>query len=214
MKKMITIVLAVAALAFTLPPAAQAAIDLPTAVGPYRVLFVTSMNPTADATVTMAELNAWVTVLAVASGLDAEAGRPGWYVLGATSTVDVFANTGLTQNGGVPIYLPTGVLFAADNANAWSIGAAGTIFDTNEYGVFGDSGTGSWTHTGLAYGPITAVGNELDAAAISMAGKDAGYNSWYGSGAHTWADGIDNGSILAISGVIDGPGAGTVLIIQ
>ena len=194
-------------------PVAQAGIVVPPPgeTGSYRIAFVTSVDPDTDSVAAnMTSLNAWVSGLAVASGLDAAtiaetgAGSPGWTVVGATSTVDVFTNTGLAATGGVPVYYADGVQFATDYANMWALGAVDP-FTTNEFGESTPSGTGTWNHTGLATSaglPITAVGNELDSAAISMGGKDAGYGSWYGTGANTWAGGIDNGSLIAISGVI------------
>jgi hypothetical protein len=204
---------AVAAIA----PTAQAAIALPDVgvVGDYRVIFVTSADPAADATVTMGELNTWVESLAVTSTLDAAAGSPGWSVVGATTLVDVFTNTGLAATGGVPVYYADGVLFATDNAALWALGAVDP-FNLNEFGESTPSGNGSWNHTGLATSaglPITAAGKELDSAAISMGGKDAGYGSWYGTGAHDWAGGIDNGSLVAISGVIDVPEPATMSLL-
>ena len=77
----------VAAVLFTIAPAAQAAIALPDpgVVGDYRVIFVTSTKPAADATVTMPEVNAFVAGVADGSGLSTAAGNPGWFAVGATS---------------------------------------------------------------------------------------------------------------------------------
>lgn len=153
----------------------------------------------------MALLNAFVTSRAQDTGAVDDGGALGttWSVVGATSTVDVFTNTGLAATGGVPIYLVDGTLAAADNAALWSLGGT-TLFDVNEFGNEATQGPGSWVHTGLESGgaaPITAVGAELDAANISHGGQDGGYNPWYGNG-DTWAGGIDNGSVFAISDVI------------
>ena len=58
-------------------------------------------------------------------------------------------------------------------------------------------------HTGLNSGPVTATGNELDAATMHHGGMDAGYNPWYGG--TTWHTGnINTTSLFAISGVIGG----------
>jgi hypothetical protein len=170
----------------------------PDVVGPHRLVFMTSVSPPADETVTMPELNAFVTDLAVASGLDAAAGSPGWSVVGATTTVDVLTNTGLTATGGVPIYLVDGTLFAADYTAFWT--PASAFLNVNELGVAG--GGKSEVHTGLESGPVTSV-NALDTALISHGGRDAGYNPWYGNG-DTWGGGINSTALFAISGVIGG----------
>jgi hypothetical protein len=217
MKKLKTLLALTAfAAATAFAPSAQAVIALPDASvdGPYRVIFVTSVSPASTDT-TMALLNTFVTGLAVTSGLDAAAiaetgaGSPDWFVVGATSTVDVFTNTGLADTGGVPIYLANststgGAPVALDNAALWSLGAT-TLFDVNEDGDEGTWGGGSWAHTGLeagVSGPVTSDGAELDSAAITHGGQDDGFNPWYGVAGETWAGGIDNGSLFAISGVI------------
>ena len=175
--------------------------------GPYRLVFVTSANPPADATVTMPELNAWVTGLAQATGAVDDGGALGttWSVVGATSTVNVFENTD-TEPGvdpDHPIYLVDGAKFADDYTDFWAVAVGSPHLNINELGGTG-GGTGSWAHTGLEAGPVTSA-NSLDTALISHGGLDAGYNPWYGVG-DTWAGGIDNGALFAISGVI-GDGA-------
>ena len=192
---------AVAAIA----PTAQADIALPDpgTVGDYRVVFVTSLKPTVAAD--MALLNPWVTSLAVDSGLDAAAGSPGWSVVGATTTVDVFTNTGLTQTGGVPIYLVDGTAFATDNVDFWAIGSNKTL-DINETGETGSFGTA--IHTGVNVGPVTYAGKELNSGgAVGHGGNDAGYVTWYGNG-ESWMGTFGDTSLFAISGVIGGGGGG------
>lgn len=192
---------AVAAIA----PTAQAGIALPDpgVVGDYRVVFVTSAKPTVTADMT--SLNAWVSGLAVTSGLDTAAGSPGWFVVGATTEVggDVFTNTGLTATGGVPVYLVDGTAFATDNADLWTIGD-GKVLNINETGETGSFGTA--IHTGLNEGPVTYAGKELDSGGnVGHGGNDAGYGTWYGNG-DDWMGAFGNTSLFAISGVISGGG--------
>ncbi len=222
MKKLITM-LAVLGMVFALAPAAQAAIALPDpgVVGAYRVVFVTSVNVpngagTAPGGVNMAALNTWVTTMAQATGAVDAGGALGttWSVVGATSTVNVFDNTD-TEPGvdtDTPVYLVDGTLFAADLAAFWNPASAN--LNVNEQG--GSSHGGSTAiHTGLDSGPVTATGNELDAATMHHGGMDAGYNPWYGG--ITWHDqGINTTALFAISGVIGGGTGtpGTLIIVQ
>ena len=204
-----------AGLAAVAVPASLARADIalpdPGSVGPYRVVFVTSADPPADATVTMPELNAWVTGLAQATGAVDDGGALGttWSVVGATSAVNVFENTD-TEPGvdpDHPIYLVDGAKFADDYTDFWAVAVGSPHLNINELGGTG-GGAGSWAHTGLEAGPVTSA-NALDTpfvdgvSGISHGGLDAGYNPWYGNG-DTWAGGIDNGALFAISGVIGG----------
>jgi hypothetical protein len=199
---------AVAAIA----PTAQAGIDLPDpgTVGDYRVIFVTSAKPAAGSPA-MADLNAWASDLAVDSGLDAAAGSPGWNIVGATTLVDVFTNTGLAATGGVPVYLVDGTAFATDNADLWGLG--GTTLRVNESGEAPHFG--SAIQTGLNVGPVTYAGKELDSGGnVGHGGDDPGYNPWYGNG-DDWMGALGNTSLFAISGVISGgppPAASTAAI--
>jgi hypothetical protein len=204
MKKTI-VLLALAAVLFTIAPAAQAAIALPdvSSVGDYRVIFVTSVKPAAGSPA-MATLNTWATDLAVDSGLDAAAiaqtgaASPGWNIVGATTLVDVFTNTGLAATGGVPVYLVDGTAFATDNAYLWGLG--GTTLRVNESGEAAHFG--SAIQTGLNVGPVTYAGKELDSGgAVGQGGDDPGYNPWYGNG-DSWMGALGNTSLFAISGVI------------
>jgi hypothetical protein len=207
MKKII-VLLAVAAVLLAISPATQAAINLPDPdlVGPYRIVFVTSAKPTAGTNIPavwdMADLNTWVTGLAVTSGLDTNAGSPGWSIIGATTLVNVFDNTGLTATGGVPIYLVNGTPFATDYTDLWDFtGDAGKrTLNINENGVTGSYGTP--IHTGLKAGPITFVGNELDSGNNpGHGGTNTGFNPWYGANV-TWGGAFGSKSLFAISGVI------------
>ena len=219
MKKMIT-VLAVLGMGFALAPAVQAGIALPDpgVVGAYRVVFVTSGSPSQDSVSSnMAAMNSWVSGLAIASGLDTAAGSPGWFVVGATTAVDVFTNTGLADTGGVPVYLVDGTAFATDNANLWGLG--GQNLNINESGVTGSFG--SAIQTGLDDGPITYAGHELDCGVagdlgVGHGGSDTGFNPWYGNG-DTWQGTFGIKSLFAISGVIGGgPAAptGTLILVK
>ena len=193
-------------------PTAQAAIALPDVgtVGPYRVIFVTSTKPAADATVTMPEVNAFVTGVADGSGLSAAAGNPGWSVVGATSTVDLYTNTGLADTGGVAFYTPDGTLVAADNAALWALGAT-TVLAVDESGDAAVSN--SEIQTGLISTggvPRTNGGATLDSAAISHGGRDAGYNPWFGT-PDTWNGTYGGTPLFAVSGVIPEPSSMSLL---
>ena len=230
MKKLIT-VFAVLGMVFALAPAAQA--DFPT-TGEYRILFVTSAQPGAVAQ-NMTALNAWVTGLAQASGAVDDGGTLGttWSVLGATSTVNVFANTGMALTGGVETYLADGTLFASDYAQFWS----NTVNQPNDTSNFLPDERGGTTtqpvQTGLTtsgdgidQAPITYVGHALDATSdIVHGGADKGYNSakfpWFAGadsvGPDTWYGNWGDVSLFAISGVIGGePPAptGTLILLK
>jgi hypothetical protein len=226
MKKTI-VLLVVAAVLFTIAPAAQA--DAPT--GEYRIAFVTSAKPGAIAQ-NMTALNGWVTDLAEdVAALDALGTT--WSVIGATGGVggvDVLTNTGMTLTGGVEIYLSDGVtLFATDYAKFWSSDVTLTpnADPTKRDYTLGLTETGQWTgaavQTGLTNNgtdtnPITWVGHELNGAdgTIGHGGADDGYNTssspWYGADAG-WANTWGATPLFAISGVIPEPATMSLLAI-
>ena len=120
-------------------------------------------------------------------------------MVGATTTVDVFTNTGLAATGGVPVYLVDGTLFATDSEDLWAIGD-GKVLNINESGEGNHFGTA--IHTGLNVGPVTYAGKELDSGGtVGHGGSDPGYNPWYGNG-DDWMGALGNTSLFAVSGVI------------
>jgi hypothetical protein len=200
MKKFIVLT-AVAALLLTLAPAAQASVFPST---PYRIAFVTSVQPGGGDSTVMADLNDWVTGVAQASGAvdDGGALNTTWSVIGATTLVDAFTNTD-TEPGvdtDAPIYLVDGSLFAADYATFWT-DLLPLLLNVNELG--GPASGPSYIQTGLGSDGSTLAGFELDSGGdIAHGGYDSGYHPWFGNG-DTWGGGFGSTSLFAISGTLN-----------
>ena len=229
MKELITM-LAVLGMLFALAPAAQA--DFPE--GPYRIVFVTSANPDPGTNIPtdwdMADLNTWVTGLANDSGSLIKDLADEYYVVGATTLVDVYTNTGMDPAGAsdIPIYLVGGLHFADNYADLWSSepDTTITIYDGNKV-VYYDEAGGTYSgpvQTGLnATGttgsesdpirPITYIDKELDNVTgdkkVGQGGADTGYiyanKGFYGNGDDWGGGGLFGGTrLFVISGVIGG----------
>jgi hypothetical protein len=212
MKKTI-VLLAVAAVLFTIAPAAQASIF---PAGEYRVLFVTRGSApdepgTQPGDTNMAALNAWVNTVA-AAGSETAAISTTWSVVGATTLVDALTNTGLGTTGGVPIYLVDGTQNWADSAAFWANANTSNKILDEDGGNTGPQGS-SAVLTGLDSGPATAAGFELDAAGrIQHGGYDSGYTPWYG-GTTWYTSDINTTGLFVISDVIPEPATMSLLAI-
>lgn len=164
-------------------------------VGPYRLVFITSMDagsPFQD----IADYNAHVQDLADMAGIGfgsglTDDGNTDWFVLGSTSIVDARDNTNtnptlpndaLGNGTGVPIYLVDGVTKVVDdNADLWD-GDVDHIINQDEYGT----AKTHWPHTGTYIdGTVADPSNPAQSNQSNGRGLDDLVNIAQGNGGST-----------------------------
>jgi len=193
--------LAGAVLALTASPVLSVPITTPLGLSPgdpYRLAFVTSSGPTAQAT-NIDDYNTFVTN--AANGQMALAGLgTTWKVIGSTAAVDACDNTGTNPIAtGVPIYLLDGVSKLADNnADLWD-GSVGHALNVTETGAT-QAALQIWTGT-------TSAGIKANGAFAKYLGFDAVVAGSNAATDLTWisANGYDNFTekpLYALSGVL------------
>jgi len=193
--------------------------------GVYRIAFVTTGKTLAQAT-TIDFYNTFVSDAAAAvSELD-DLGVE-WKCLGSTSNTSAKVNTSTDSTGDandVPIYTTTGQLIATNNADLWDGTIQNPIFFDNGTvaGVAGEAQEQAWTGTDadgssasdtVNGGSYLGSGPNGDNTSIYMRLVRGGYTDG------NWISGpsdhdLQSKHLLALSGLLNLPPAGSVLIVR